>query len=40
MGDHNLYKLYRNKNLTLTRVSKKLYFQNYFEENLNNIKNI
>ena len=40
MGDHNLYKLYRNKNLTLTRVGKKLYFQNYFQENLNNIKNI
>ena len=38
MGDHNLYKCYRNKILTLTRVSKKIYFHNYFQENLNNIK--
>lgn len=34
-------KLYRNEILTLTRarVSKKLYFHNYFQENVNNIKN-
>ena len=38
MGNHNLYKCYRNKILTLTRVSKKIYFHNYFQENLNNIK--
>ena len=49
MGDHKLYlfslfyllrrEVVWNKILTLTRVSKKLYFHNYFQENLNNIKN-
>ena len=38
MGDRNLYKFYRNKILTLTRGSKKVYFHNYFQENLNNMK--
>ena len=32
------YKYYRNKILTLTRLSKKLYFDNYFQLNMNNIK--
>ena len=32
------YKLYRNKILTLTRLSKKLYFHNYFQSNTNNLK--
>ena len=34
------YKLYRNKILTLTRLSKKLYFHNYFQGNTNNLKRI
>ena len=38
MGDRNLYKFYRNKILTLTRGSRKVYFHNYFQENLNNMK--
>ena len=29
----------RNKILTLTRVSKKLYYHTYFEQNANNLKN-
>ena len=37
-GDRNLYKFYRNKILTLTRARKKVYFHNYFQENLNNMK--
>ena len=32
------YKLYRNKVLMLTRISKKTYFHKYFEENLTKIK--
>ena len=38
-GYINKYKLYRNKILTLTRVSKKLYYHTYFEQNANNLKN-
>ena len=38
-GYTNKYKLYRNKILTLTRVSKKLYYHTYFEQNANNLKN-
>ena len=32
------YKLYRNKVLTLTRMSKNMYFHKYFEENFTNTK--
>ena len=35
---HENYKYYRNKIVTLIRLSKKNYYQNYFKENLNNIK--
>ena len=37
-GDSKTYKIYRNKILMLTRKSKKNFFHNYFEDNLNNIK--
>ena len=37
-GDTEKCKLYRNKLLSLTRLSKKLYYHTYFEENLNNMK--
>ena len=37
-GDTEKYKLYRNHILTLTRLSKKLYFHEYFETNLSSIK--
>ena len=37
-GDMARYKLYRNKVLMLTRISKKSYFHKYFEENFTNIK--
>ena len=37
-GDTEKYKLYRNYILTLTRLSKKLYFHEYFETNLSSIK--
>ena len=37
-GNSATYKLYRNKILTLTRLSKKLYFHNYFQGNTNNLK--
>lgn len=36
-GDMATYKLYRNKILSLTRQSKRLYYQSYFSSNLNNI---
>ena len=36
---HKKYKLIRNKMLSECMESKKLYFQNYFTENANNIKN-
>ena len=38
-GDMVKYKLCTNKILTLSRVSKKLYYHNYFETNRSNIKN-
>ena len=38
-GDMFKYKLYRNKILTLSRPSKKLYYHNYFETNISNSKN-
>ena len=37
-GENETNKLYRNKISTLTRSSKKLYFYNFFSNNLNNIK--
>ena len=37
---HKKYKQIRNKILSECRGSKKLYFQNYFTENANNIKNM
>ena len=37
-GDTASYKLYRNKVLMLTRISKKMYFHKYFEENFTNTK--
>ena len=37
-GDKDKYKLYRNKILLLTRLSKKLYYHNYFETNLHDMK--
>ena len=36
--DTAVYKLYRNKVLMLTRISKKMYFHKYFEENFTNTK--
>ena len=33
-----LFKIYRNKISTLTRLSKKIYFHNYFQNNTNNLK--
>lgn len=37
-GDRNSYKFYRNKIANLIRLSKKLYFHNFFSENIKNIK--
>ena len=37
-GDTATYKLYRNKVLSLSRQSKRLYYQSYFSSNLNNMK--
>ena len=37
-GENQKYKLYRNKISTLTRLSKKLYFHNFFSRNLHNTK--
>ena len=37
-GNKAAYIFYRNRILTLTRLSKKLYFHNYFEDNINNAK--
>ena len=37
-GDTATYKLYRNKILSLSRQSKRLYYQSYFSSNLNNMK--
>ena len=39
-GDKELYKIYRNKILTLSRQSKQLYYYAYFNENLRNMKKI
>ena len=40
LGDFDKYKLYRNKILTLTRISKKNYYHTYFNNNLKNMKKI
>ena len=37
-GNYEKYKLYRNKILTLTRCSKKLYYQAYFNDHMSNIR--
>ena len=37
-GNIKLFKIYRNKISTLTRLSKKIYFHNYFQNNTNNLK--
>ena len=37
-GDRERYKLYRNKVLLLSRISKRNYYHTYFELNINNIK--
>ena len=38
-GDNiKLFKIYRNKISTLTRLSKKIYFHNYFQNKTNNLK--
>ena len=37
-GNIKLCKMYRNKISTLTRLSKKIYFHNYFQNNTNNLK--
>ena len=37
-GDIDKYKFYRNKIITLTRHSKKLHYQAYFTQNMNNMK--
>ena len=37
-ADWEYYKLYRNKITSLTRQSKKNYYERYFEENINNSK--
>ena len=39
-GDYTTYKLYPNKVLTLTRISKKMYFRKYFEEHFTNTQRI
>ena len=38
-GNKAQYKIYRNKILLLSRLSKKLYYHNYFSQNLTNMKN-
>ena len=37
-GNIKLFKIYRNKISTLTRLSSKIYFHNYFQNNTNNLK--
>ena len=37
-GDENRYKLYRNKIVTLCRLSKRNIYHNYFEENANDMR--
>ena len=39
-GDREQYKLYSNKISNLTRMSKKLYFHKYFQDNINNAKKL
>jgi hypothetical protein len=39
-GNTSRYKFYRDKIQTLTRVSKRQYYQRYFENNFSNIKKI
>ena len=39
-GSRAVYKIYRNKILIISRLSKKLYYHNYFSHNLTNMKNI
>ena len=36
-GNKAQYKIYRNKILLLSRLSKKLYYHNYFSQNLTNV---
>ena len=38
VGNIKLFKIYRNKISTLTRLSKKMYVHNYFQNNTNNLK--
>lgn len=38
LGDRDRYKLYRNRILNITRLSKKLYFHSFFSDNIKNIK--
>ena len=38
LGDTNKYKYYRNKITTLTRLSKQMYYQDFFNSNINNMK--
>jgi len=38
-GNKAQYKIHRNKILLLSRLSKKLYYHNYFSQNLTNMKN-
>ena len=37
-GDRDRYKLYRNRILNITRLSNKLYFHSFFNDNIKNIK--
>ena len=37
-GDEDKYKYYRNKICSLIRLSKKIYYQDYFERNKTNMK--
>ena len=37
-GNHARYKYYRNEICKLTRISKKLYYHEFFNNNLNNLK--
>ncbi len=37
-GNKEKYRLYRNKITNLTRMSKRLYFEEYFKNNLKNMK--
>ena len=37
-NNHDKYKLYRNSIRSLTRASKKLFYQSFFNQNLSNMK--